>query len=184
MNTQNSLIPHPGSLNLVVTRLFTKGEYVHGRLTIDGNFVCHTLENTNSRIPAGEYPITLVKCKHHSRKMPVLKAAIKREESQAGLSFPEREQARPQVNSNCPCDRCPRSLNPNPSSLNLTLPCYCPMIKPGNGVHNRLDGSILVGKFNTWGAIIHPKDAFDPLYERIRKSLSRGNQVTLTVLDG
>jgi hypothetical protein len=141
--------------------------------------------------------------------MPVLKAAIKREESQAGLSFPEREQARPQVNSNCPCDRCPRSLNPNPSSLNLTvlnpnapcdrcprslnpnpsslnfvLPCYCPMLKPGNGVHNRLDGSILVGKFNTWGAIIHPKDAFDPLYERIRKSLSRGNQVTLTVLDG
>ncbi len=184
MNTQISLNSHPSSLNLVLTRNIVRGEYVHGRLTIDGNFVCHTLENTNSRIPAGEYPITLVKCKHHSRKMPVLKAAIKREESQAGLSFPEREQARPQVNSNCPCDRCPRSLNPNPSSLNLTLPCYCPMIKPGNGVHNRLDGSILVGKFNTWGAIIHPKDAFDPLYERIRKSLSRGNQVTLTVLDG
>ena len=159
MNTQISLNSHPSSLNLVLTRNIVRGEYVHGRLTIDGNFVCHTLENSNGAVPAGDYPITLVKCKHHSRKMPVL-------------------------NPNAPCDRCPRSLNPNPSSLNLTLPCYCPMLKPGNGVHNRFDGSIIVGKFNTWGSIIRPKDTFDPLYERIRKSLSRGNQVTLTVIDG
>ena len=156
MNTQISLNSHPSSLNLVLTRNIVRGEYVHGRLTIDGNFVCHTLENTNSRIPAGEYPITLVKCKHHSRKMPVL-------------------------NPNAPCDRCPRSLNPNPSSLNLTLPCYCPMLKPGNGVHNRLDGSILVGKYNCLNSLIHPKTVFDPLYERIRKSISRGNQVLLSV---
>ncbi len=72
----------------------------------------------------------------------------------------------------------------NPSSLNFVLPCYCPMIKPGNGIHSRLDGSILVGKYNCLNSLIHPRDAFDPLYERIRKSLSRGNQVTLTVLDG
>lgn len=52
------------------------------------------------------------------------------------MSYPEREQARPQVNPNAPCDRCPKSLNPNPSSLNHTLPCWCPMLKPGN-VNNK-----------------------------------------------
>ena len=58
------------------------------------------------------------------------------------------------------------------------------MLKPGNGVHNRLDGSILVGQYNCLGSLIHPKDVFDPLYERIRKSLSRGNEVLLIIKDG
>ena len=143
-------------MNITITRNPVRYEYVHGRLTIDGKFVCHTLENTNSRVPAGEYTITLANCKQYARKMP-------------------------QVNQNAPCSLCPKLIF---VSNNTTLPCYCPMLKPGNGVHNRLDGSILVGKFNIRGSLIHPKDAFDPLFERIRKSLSRGNQVTLTVNDG
>ena len=174
MNTQNSL-------HIIITRDYSRKGYTHGHLTIDGVRVCSTLENANALVPKGQYPLSLIKCKHHSRKMPVLKAAIKREESQAGLSFPEREQARPQVNANCPCDRCPKlSL----VSTNSTLPCFCPMLKPGNGIHGRLDGSILVGKYNCLNSLIHPKDIFDPLYERIRKSVSRGNQVTLTIVDG
>ena len=143
-------------MKIIITRNKSRNEYIHGRLTIDGDFVCHTLENANSRVPAGTYTIRLAKCKQHSRKMLLL-------------------------NPKAPCLQCPKLSF---VSNNTTLPCYCPMLKPGNGVHARLDGSIIVGKFNTWGSIIHPKNAFDPLYERIRKSLSRGNQVTLTVLDG
>ena len=56
------------------------------------------------------------------------------------------------------------------------------MIKPGNGVHNRLDGSILVGQYNCLNSLIHPRTTFDPLYERIRKSLSRGNVVKLIIV--
>jgi len=67
-------------------------------------------------------------------------------------------------------------------TVNLhTLPCWCPMLKPGNGVHNRLDGSILVGEYQCLNSIIHPKKVFDTLYQRIRKSISRGNQVILCV---
>lgn len=143
-------------MNIVITRLFTKGEYTHGSLSIDGNKICSTLENANALVPSGHYPITLIKCKHHGRKMLCL-------------------------NAQAPCAKCPKSLNPNPSSLNLTLPCYCPMLKPGNGVHNRLDGSILVGKYNCLGSLIHPKTTFDPLYERIRKSISRGHEVKLSI---
>ena len=140
-------------MNIVITRTRVKGEYTHGHLTIDGNRICDTLENSTSCVPAGDYPITLIKCKQYARKMPCL-------------------------NANAPCDLCPKLKL---VCTNSTMPCYCPMLKPGNGIHNRLDGSILVGVYNCLGSLIHPKTTFDPLYERIRKSLSRGNQVILII---
>ena len=153
MNT-NSLIPKPSTLNLVLTRTRVLGEYCHGKLSIDGNRVCDTLENANALVPAGKYDLTLIKCKQYARKMPCLNPAP-------------------------PCDLCPKLSF---VCMNSTLPCYCPMLKPGNGVHNRLDGCIVLGVYNCVGSIIRPKSIFDALYERIRKSLSRGNVVTLTIL--
>ena len=143
-------------MNITIQRDRPRGEYVHGSLTIDGNRVCHTLENSQSCVPAGVYAISLLKCKQYSRRMICL-------------------------NPNAPCDLCPKLKF---VCMNSTLPCYCPQIKPGNGVHNRLDGSILVGKYNCLNSLLHPKTTFDPLYERIRKSVSRGNQVTLIIKDG
>lgn len=143
------------SMNIVITRTRVKGEYTHGHLTIDGNRICDTLENSTSCVPAGDYPITLIKCKQYARKMLCL-------------------------NANAPCDLCPKLKL---VCTNSTMPCYCPMLKPGNGIHNRLDGSILVGVYNCLGSLIHPKTTFDPLYERIRKSISRGNQVSLIIQD-
>ena len=61
------------------------------------------------------------------------------------------------------------------------MPRHCPMIKPGNGIHGRHDGSILVGTRSSFGCIIHPKTAFDTLYERIRKNLERKREVTLVI---
>ena len=141
-------------MKIVITRLFTKGEYTHGSLSIDGTRICSTLENANSQVPSGDYQISLIKCKQYSRKMICL-------------------------HGSAPCSQCPKLKL---VCSNSTLPCYCPMLKPGNGVHNRLDGSILVGKYNCLGSLIHPKTAFDPLYERIRKSISRGNQVLLSIV--
>ena len=143
-------------MKITINRNLTKGEYTHGHLTIDGIRVCHTLENSQALVPAGTYTVTLLKCKQYSRKMLCL-------------------------NPKAPCTLCKKSLNSQPSSLNFTLPCYCPQIKPGNGVHNRYDGSIIVGVYNCLGSIIKPRDIFDALYERIRKSISRGNKVILCV---
>ena len=137
-----------------ITRTLTRGEYTHGRLSIDGNHICDTLENALSCVPSGEYTITLLKCKQYSRKMLCL-------------------------NPNAPCIQCPKLRF---VCMNSTLPCYCPQIKPGNGIHNRLDGSIIVGRYNCLGSIIHPKSAFDNLYERLRKSIYRGHQVKLTIV--
>ena len=144
------------SMNIIITRLFTKGEYTHGQLKIDGTRICSTLENANALVTAGDYVVTLVKCKQYARKMPCL-------------------------NTHPPCDLCKKLPF---VCTNSTLPCWCPQIKPGNGVHDRLDGSILVGQYNCLGSLVHPKEAFDSLYERIRKSVSRGNQVILSIKDG
>ena len=154
--TPETLNFKPGTLNLVLVRTRTIGEYTHGSLSIDGNKICSTLENANALVPSGNYQITLIKCKQYARKMLCL-------------------------NPSAPCSKCHKLPF---VCMNSTLPCYCPMLKPGNGVHNRLDGSILVGKYNCLGSLIHPKTTFDPLYERIRKSVSRGNNVTLTIKDG
>ena len=163
MNMQKSLNTHPSTLNLVLTRIRTRGEYTHGHLTINGIRVCDTLENANAQVPAGKYVITLVKCKHHGRKMPCL-----------NLSNLEPETWN--LKQRCAeCKRLPFVCN------NTTLPCRCPMIKPGNGIHSRLDGSILVGKYNCVNCLLHPKSTFDPLYERIRKSIPRGKHVLLSV---
>ena len=141
-------------MKVMINRTLTRGEYTHGRLSIDGNHICDTLENSTSCVPAGDYVITLLKCKQYSRKMLCL-------------------------NPNAPCLQCPKLRF---VCMNSTLPCYCPQIKPGNGVHGRHDGSIIIGVYNCLGSIIHPKSAFDSLYERIRKSISRGNQVKLTIV--
>ena len=143
-------------MKIVLSRIRTKGEFTEGQLSIDGVRICSTLENSNAQVPSGEYVITLLKCKQYARKMPCL-------------------------NPSPPCDLCPKLKF---VCMNSTLPCYCPMIKPGNGVHDRLDGSIVVGQYNCLNSLIHPRTTFDPLYERIRKSISRGNQVTLIIKDG
>ena len=140
-------------MQITIQRNNPRGEYTHGQLTIDGNRVCNTLENSLSCVPAGEYVITLLKCKQYARKMLCL-------------------------NANAPCSKCPKLPF---VCNNTTLPCWCPMLKPGNGVHNRLDGSILVGQYNCLNSLIHPKSVFDGLYERIRKSISRGHQVKLII---
>ena len=143
-------------MNIIITRTRTKGEYTEGQLSIEGVRICSTLENANAQVPAGEYPIRLIKCNQYARKMPCL-------------------------NPYPPCDLCPKLKF---VCMNSTLPCWCPMIKPGNGVHDRLDGSILVGQYNCLNSLIHPRTTFDSLYERIRKSISRGNQVILTIKNG
>ena len=57
----------------------------------------------------------------------------------------------------------------------------CPMLCPGNGVYNRKDCSILVGEYLVPGCLKHSRFTFDNLYDRIRKNLERGNEVTLTI---
>lgn len=68
-------------------------------------------------------------------------------------------------------------------NINTKRPRKCPMLKPGNGVYHRDDGSIIVGEFIAPGCLKNTKEKFDIIYERIRKNLERGNPVTLCIID-
>lgn len=138
-----------------------RSETLDGKLYIDGQKICDTAENANGALPEGEYEVTLLKCKQYKRKMLVLSPV-------EGLC----------LEASTRCDRCPKLEF---VCNNTTMPIYCPMLKPGNGVHNRLDGSIILGTRIVPGCLKHPKQAFDSVYGRIRKSIQRGNQVTVTI---
>lgn len=135
-------------MHIVITRHRKTSETIDGRLTIDGLRICDTAENVNGALPAGKHPISVIKCKQYARKMLLL-------------------------NPNPPCDKCPTMEY---CGNNSTLPCYCPMIKPGNGVYNRKDGSIIVGTYLVPGCLTHPKEAFEAIYDRLRKSVERQKQ--------
>jgi len=152
-------------MDIYIKRTYSHGEWTHGHLIIDDVQVCDTLENTSARVPAGSYPVTLIKCHQYGRKMPI-------------LAVPE-PVAEP-VEAVEGCSKCPKL---DFVCGNTTLPCYCPMLKPGNGVCNRLDGSILIGRKSCLGLIIQSKDYFDALYARIRMSIARGGKVELVVSD-
>ena len=140
-------------MNIIIQRYRHEPETLDGKLYIDGQKICDTAENANGALPEGKYEVALLKCKQYKRNMLLL-------------------------NPHPPCSKCPPLEY---CGNNSTLPCYCPMLKPGNGVYKRLDGSIILGTYIVPGCLMHPKQAFDTVYDRIRKSIQRGNQVVLTI---
>lgn len=130
-----------------------KPDTIDGQIFIDGSKVCDCAENAHHCLPPGEYQVQVIKCHQHARKMPVV------------LPKPD-------------CEECTQlSYVGN----NTSMPCKCVQLCPGNGVYNRNDGAILVGKYLAPGCLTHPKTAFDTLYGRIRKNSERGNEITLTI---
>ena len=148
-------------MNITLQRISMKGEITEGRIRIDGFAICDTLENTYSCLVPGEYHVHLHKCSQYGRKMILLSPATNDLESII--------------------DNCPECLRKRLVNINTVMPRFCPMIKPGNGILERHDGSILVGHRQCQGLLIHPREVFASLYARIRMNIQRGNEVTLQI---
>ncbi len=159
-----------------IKRIRQYGEIIEGQLFIDAfsdhgkhmQYICDTLENGLTPLPLGKYQIQVQKCHFRSRKMPLV------------ITDPD--------NPAPHCKHCvkPEHVNSNSSPHKGGAKgeaLFCPMITMGNGIHNRHDGSILVGQQGARGLLLHPKTTFDLLYERIRKSASRGNTTTLNITE-
>lgn len=142
-------------MNIVITRYRKTSEAIDGSLTIDGMRICDTAENAKSAIKAGTYPVVITKCHQHARKQPCVV-----------------------VNGSPKCSTCNKL---ECVSNNSNMPQFCPQICQGNGAYNRKDGAIIVGKYLAPGCITHPKDAFESIYDRIRKSAERGHDLTLII---
>lgn len=154
-------------MNIELRRIRFRPESIDGQIWIDGEKICSCAENANHCLTVGTYPISIIKCKQYARKMPKIEFMDNSRVIYGNSCLDEK----PCVS----CHKLPFVCN------NTTLPVLCPMLKPGNGVYNRTDGSIIVGRYIAPGCLSHPKQAFDALYQRIRKNIERGNEVTLTI---
>lgn len=121
--------------------------------------VCGTVEREADCLPAGKYSVRIGKCIYHHRKMPFL---VPMDSSQCEL-----------------CCKARHSHEFGDISAFASLPCA--MIQPGNGPFTMSRGSILVGEVHAPGYVLKSHPLFTTLYERIKKAVWRGNEVTLEI---
>ena len=121
--------------------------------------VCGTVEREADCLPAGKYRVCIGKCIYHHRKMPFL---VPMDSSQCEL-----------------CCKARHSHEFGDISAFTSLPCA--MIQPGNGPFTMSRGSILVGEVHAPGYVLKSHPLFTTLYERIKKAVWRGNEVTLEI---
>lgn len=121
--------------------------------------VCGTVEREADCLPVGKYRVRIGKCIYHHRKMPFL---VPMDSSQCEL-----------------CCKARHSHEFGDISAFASLPCA--MIQPGNGPFTMSRGSILVGEVHAPGYVLKSHPLFTTLYERIKKAVWRGNEVTLEI---
>ena len=194
-------------MKIILQRIYIRGEITEGRLTIDGCCLCDTLENSGSCLPAGSYPLSIIPSKLYARQMLCVTQPL------TDLSRPKKgpatDQAKRPANGPAKGPATDQTVEPTKGptkasvaactsccrldfvGANTRLPRFCPQIKAGNGIHNRWDGSILVGSLtdpndptrNCHGCLLHPQAAFDNLFDRIRMSVNRGHEIELVIRD-
>ena len=138
--------------------------------------VCGTVEREADCLPAGKYRVCIGKCIYHRRKMPFLvpmeEDVASSMESSKGLCVLDSSQ----------CELCCKARHSHEFgdiSAFTSLPCA--MIQPGNGPFTMGRGSILVGEVHAPGYVLKSQSLFTTLYERIKKAVWRGNEVTLEI---
>ena len=155
-------------LNLYVERMIRERGTIMGLLKAenvnDSEFdeqvkVCGTVEREADCLPAGKYRVCIGKCIYHRRKMPFL---VPMDSSQCAL-----------------CCKARHSHEFGDITAFTSLPCA--MIQPGNGPFTMSRGSILVGEVHAPGYVLKSQSLFTTLYERIKKAVWRGNEVTLEI---
>lgn len=164
-------------MNILLKRIRRTGVALDGELYIENIKLCDTAENIEGSLPAGTYTIVRHKCKQYARFVPVILPIII-DKAKSQITDSENIDTTAMQEQKCSnCKKHPFVCN------NTTLPCHCPQIKAGNGIYNRKDGSIIVGKYIAPGCLSHPKEPFENLCERLRKLDGRGAEITLTIED-
>ena len=185
-------------LNLYVERMIRERGTIMGLLKAenvnDSEFdeqvkVCGTVEREADCLPAGKYRVCIGKCIYHRRKMPFLvpmeevsssDAATEASTSEASTSMESSKGLCVLDSSQCElCCKARHSHEFGDISAFTSLPCA--MIQPGNGPFTMSRGSILVGEVHAPGYVLKSQPLFTTLYERIKKAVWRGHDVTLEI---
>ena len=189
------------NISIIRYRLKEATNSIDGTLYIDGSRICDTTENAQFHIPVGTYAIEATKCQVQKRNIPVinLHADVCRNCEACALVADKNEKASleiinaiHQVMERGEAEGKPEEVYMQEArAMEASLPKhaprdpmpFCPQIKAGNSAWYETDSGIIVGQYLQPGVVIKSRPMFEAIYERIRKNLERGAEVTVTITE-
>ena len=137
------------------------GRYHHavsGRLLIDGQHVCDTLEQDNGSLPEGEY----VMCRNKASSLPYYIYSGKED---IGSGLEQKADCVPEEKSDCV-----------PEEKNRKV-----FLSMGNGIHGWRHRCIIVGECLHLGFLIRSQEHYDQLLPRLRMQLVRHRPIVVKI---
>ena len=145
------------------------GRYHHavsGRLLIDGQHVCDTLEQDTGSLPEGEY----VMCRNKASSLPYYIYSGKEDigsglEQKADCAKEQKADCVPEKKSDCV-----------PEEKNRKV-----FLSMGNGIHGWRRRCIIVGECLHLGFLIRSQEHYDQLLPRLRMQLVRHRPIVVKI---
>lgn len=145
------------------------GRYHHavsGRLLIDGQHVCDTLEQDTGSLPEGEY----VMCRNKASSLPYYIYSGKEDigcglEQKADCAQEEKADCAPEKKADCV-----------PEEKNRKV-----FLSMGNGIHGWRRRCIIVGECLHLGFLIRSQEHYDQLLPRLRMQLVRHRPIVVKI---
>ena len=137
------------------------GRYHHavsGRLLIDGQHVCDTLEQDTGSLPEGEY----VMCRNKASALPYYIYSGKED---IGSGLEEKSDCVPEEKSDCAPEKKNRKV----------------FLSMGNGIHGWRRRCIIVGECLHLGFLIRSQEHYDQLLPRLRMQLVRHRPIVVKI---
>lgn len=137
------------------------GRYHHavsGRLLIDGQHVCDTLEQDTGSLPEGEY----VMCRNKASALPYYIYSGKED---IGSGLDQKADCAPEEKSDCV-----------PEEKNRKV-----FLSMGNGIHGWRRRCIIVGECLHLGFLIRSQEHYDQLLPRLRMQLVRHRPIVVKI---
>lgn len=137
------------------------GRYHHavsGRLLIDGQHVCDTLEQDSGSLPEGEY----VMCRNKASALPYYIYSGKED---IGSGLEQKADCAPEEKSDCV-----------PEEKNRKV-----FLSMGNGIHGWRRRCIIVGECLHLGFLIRSQEHYDQLLPRLRMQLVRHRPIVVKI---
>lgn len=143
-------------MNIIIYRRRFSRWGVDGTLVIKGVKVCNTLEHPERLLPAGEYMVNLL-------------SVVTSKETEMDGDQKLRSKKMPVI------------LKKGHRFQKITS--EYPYLMPGNGPMTLKKGCIILGKAVATGLVIHSREHFDRLYERLKKGVKSYEGISLTIID-
>lgn len=145
------------------------GRYHHavsGRLLIDGQHVCDTLEQDTGSLPEGEY----VMCRNKASALPYYIYSGKED---IGSGLEQKADCVPEQKADCVPEK---KADCVPEEKNRKV-----FLSMGNGIHGWRRRCIIVGECLHLGFLIRSQEHYDQLLPRLRMQLVRHRPIVVKI---